>query len=379
VDSKLESIMINSERYHRQLILKDFGEAAQQKLLNAKVLVVGAGGLGCPALQYLTAAGVGTIGVVDHDVVSLSNLHRQVLYSVMDIGESKAQKAIEILTRLNPEVNFQCYDVQLTAQNAADIISPFDIVLDGSDNFATRYLLNDVCVLLNKRIVYGAVSQYEGQLAIFNCKTDAAKTPVNYRDLFPDPPMEGEVLNCEEAGVLGVLPGIIGTMMANETIKLVTGIGQVAVDRLITYDSRNNQLYEIELMSKKETASMIPPDLDSLRNMDYDFLCSANSQLEIDIDLFNELMQSERATIIDVRERDEVPRIDQFEHLHIPIAEFQNPNGVLNSDTIVLFCQSGKRSLRAAQQLSKIYGENKKIYSLNGGIMEWLIKLRETV
>jgi adenylyltransferase/sulfurtransferase len=163
------------ERYHRQIILKDFGETGQQKLLAAKVLVVGAGGLGCPALQYLTAAGVGTIGIVDHDVVSLSNLHRQTLYSVDDIGKFKAERAATQLRRLNPDINIECHNERLTARNAAGIIGLYDYILDGSDNFPTRYLVNDVCVLLDKVLVHGAINQYEGQVAVFNCKAFAGK------------------------------------------------------------------------------------------------------------------------------------------------------------------------------------------------------------
>ena len=368
-----------SERYHRQLILKDFGEAAQQKLLKAKVLVIGAGGLGCPALQYLTAAGIGTIGIVDDDVVSVSNLHRQILYSIHDIGQSKAQRAVVLLKQLNPEIDLHCYDVRLAADNAADILGSYEIILDGSDNFATRYLVNDTCVLLDKTLIYGAVGQYEGQVAIFNCKIDSGKVPVNYRDLFPRPPVENEVLNCEQAGVLGVVPGIIGTMMANETIKLIAGIGKPAIDRLITYDARNNRLYEIELAAQKETRSMIPADLQALKNTNYDWLCSSNSPFEINNELFDKLLQNGNVTVVDVRESTELPRVDQFKHLNIPVSLLQQTDKKFNTDTIVFFCQSGKRSLQAAQQMDKIYGDTKKIYSLKGGIVQWLQQQKEIV
>ncbi len=363
---------ISYERYHRQLILKNFGETAQQKLLSAKLLVVGAGGLGCPALQYLTAAGIGKIGVVDDDIVSLSNLHRQILYSVSDIGQSKAQKSIAILQQLNPEIDLHAYDIRLTSENAAEIMSDYDFILDGSDNFATRYLVNDACVLLNKILIYGAVAQYEGQLAVFNCKTDPRKTPVNYRDLFPQPPAANEVLNCEQAGVLGVVPGIIGTMMANEAIKLITGIGSPAIDKLITYDARNNQLYEIELTAQQETRSMIPADLLALKHMNYDWFCSSNSPFEINNEVFDKMLQAENVTVIDVRESTELPRVDQFEHVSIPLSLLQGDATGLVTETIVLFCQSGKRSLQAAHSLNQIFGDSKKIYSLKDGILQWL-------
>jgi adenylyltransferase/sulfurtransferase len=362
--------MINSERYHRQLILKDFGEVAQQKLLSAKVLVIGAGGLGCPALQYLSAAGVGTIGIVDDDLVTLSNLHRQILFSLHDIGESKAERAVAILEQLNPDIEFHSYNVRLSSNNAADIINLYDIVLDGSDNFATRYLVNDACVLLNKPLVYGAVSQYEGQVSVFNSESDEDKTPTNYRDLFPEAPLD--VLNCEEAGVLGVVPGIIGTMMANETIKLITGVGNPLINRMITFDSRNNQFYEVELVTTKESREMIPASIEALKNMNYDWSCSPSRQYEISNDTFNELLVSENVTLVDVRELDELPRLEHLSHLSIPVSQLQKFKETLKSDTIVLYCQSGKRSLQAAQQLNKIFGDTKKIYSLKDGITQWL-------
>src|SRR3954447_17905389 len=188
------------ERYQRQTILKEFGESGQQKLLRSKVLVIGAGGLGCPALQYLAAAGVGYIGIADDDVVSITNLHRQVLYSTFDIGFSKAEKAKHSLTRLNPDINITAYNERLTSKNALGIIEKYDIVIDGTDNFASRYLINDACVLLRKPFVYGAVSRFEGQVAVFNHTNEKGDAPVNYRDLFPEPPLETEVLNCADAG-----------------------------------------------------------------------------------------------------------------------------------------------------------------------------------
>src|SRR4030095_14143968 len=176
------------ERYHRQVILPEFGEEGQQKLLEAKILVIGAGGLGCPALQYLTAAGIGTIGIVDDDVVALNNLHRQVLYSVDDIGLSKAVRATHILQRLKPEINICSYNERLTTQNALSLIDEFDIIIDGTDNFSTRYMINDACVLLGKPLVYGAISQFEGQVSVFNSQPLMENIEaVNYRDLFPDP------------------------------------------------------------------------------------------------------------------------------------------------------------------------------------------------
>jgi len=228
-------------------------------------------------------------------------------------------------------------------------------------------------------LIYGAVAQYEGQVAIFNCKTVAGTVPVNYRDLFPEPPADDEILNCEEAGVLGVVPGIIGTMMANEAIKLITGIGSPAIDKMITYDARNNKLYEIELTAVPGTRSRIPDSLDALMRTNYEWLCSANSPLEINNELFNEMLQAESVTLIDVRESTELPRINQFEHLNIPLSLLEENAMKFSTETIVLFCQSGKRSLQAARNLHQIFGDSKKIYSLRNGIVQWLQQQKQMV
>ena len=361
------------ERYQRQTILKELGIAGQQQLTAAKVLVIGAGGLGCAALQYLVAAGVGTIGIVDDDVVNLSNLHRQVLYAVKDIGKQKSLTAKEKLQQLNPEISIIAYNERLTTKNALSVFESFDIIMDGTDNFASRYLINDACALMHKPTVFGAVSQFEGQLAIFNYQNKDESTPVNYRDLFPVPPKDDEVLNCAEAGVLGVLPGIIGTMMANETIKLITGIGKPLINSLLTYNALNNQVFEVELSSQPATASLIPKDAESFKEMDYKFLCSASIQpFEIDVDHFNNVIATAKVDIIDVRELGELPEINEFNYLQIPLSVFEESIPLIESDTVVLFCQSGKRSRLAAQSLMDRMGTSKKIYSLQGGITKWL-------
>ncbi|MEP7372926.1 MAG: HesA/MoeB/ThiF family protein [Chitinophagaceae bacterium] len=360
------------ERYQRQIILKEFGEAGQEKLLQAKVLVIGAGGLGCPVLQYLTAAGVGTIGIADDDTVSLTNLHRQVLYSVNDIGLPKAERAASVMQGLNPDINIISYNQRLTVENALEIVKSFDIIIDGTDNFSTRYMINDACVLLDKPLVYGAISQFEGQVTIFNCCQESHDKPVNYRDLFPQPPKEDEVLNCAEAGVLGVLPGIIGTMMANETIKLITGIGEPLINRLLTYNALNNQVYELGLSAREETRALIPASEILFKRMDYQWLCGVSvSSFEIDGDTFDELLENQTIEVIDVREIGELPFVYEFDHQNIPLKYIGDSVQEIKSDTIVIFCQSGKRSKTAAVQLSGIFGTTKKIYSLKGGIENW--------
>ncbi len=364
------------ERYHRQLILKDFGETAQQKLLNAAVLIIGAGGLGCPVMQYLAAAGVGRMGIVDNDIVSLSNLHRQVLYNTNDIGHPKAQQAANVLKKLNPEIDIVSFFERLSTQNAFSLINGFDIVIDCTDNFASRYLINDACVLMNKPLIFGAVSRYEGQVAIFNYKSSAGSIAVNYRDLYPHPPKNGEIQNCEEAGVLGVLPGIIGTMQASETIKLITGIGRPLINCLLTYDALNNNMYEMELVKARDSDSLIPANEIEFMQTDYEQLCGSvqnedENKFEIDFAYFEQLVSGNTIDIIDVRALNEVPLIEEFPCYRIPLNELAINMHLLKNDTIVTICQSGQRSLLAAKQLTAFFGDSKKIYSLWGGVSQW--------
>ena len=215
------------------MMLPEVGEAGQKKILNTRVLVIGAGGLGCPVLQYLAASGVGTIGIIDFDVVELHNLHRQILYNQKQVGESKAITAEAVLKQLNPEVNYIIFNEKLTAANCEQIFTGFDIIVDGSDNFATRYLVNDACVNLNKPLVYGSILKFEGQVAVFN--HNGSK---NLRDIFPEPPNPEDVPNCSMNGVLGTLPGIIGTMMAHETLKMIIGL-EVLLNELIIFKTDN--------------------------------------------------------------------------------------------------------------------------------------------
>ena len=215
------------------MMLPEVGEEGQEKILNARVLVIGAGGLGCPVLQYLAASGVGTIGIIDFDVVELHNLHRQILYNEKQVGQSKAITAEAVLKQLNPAVNYIVFSEKLTAENCEQIFTDFDIIVDGSDNFATRYLVNDACVNLNKPLVYGSILKFEGQMAVFN--HNGSK---NLRDIFPESPNPEDVPNCSMNGVLGTLPGIIGTMMAHETLKIIIGL-EVLHNELIIFKTDN--------------------------------------------------------------------------------------------------------------------------------------------
>ena len=221
------------DRYQRQLILKGFGVEAQDKLRRGRVLVIGAGGLGCPIIQYLVAAGVGHIGVADPDKVSVSNLHRQILFGADDIGAWKADVVRQKMQRLDPDAEIIIWKEQWMHPHCLEFFPQYDVVVDATDNFASRYMINDAAVLTGKPLVFGAVSQYEGQVAVFNCPIAEGGRSVHYRDLFPDPPQDGEVLNCSEGGVLGVLPGIIGCLQAAEVIKLLTGIGSPLANQLL--------------------------------------------------------------------------------------------------------------------------------------------------
>jgi len=359
-------------KYHRQILLKEFGEKAQDKLLNAKVLVVGAGGLGCPALQYLAAAGVGTIGIIDFDIVDITNLHRQVLYSIEDIGKPKAFTAAEKLKQLNTDIKVISIQDQLQNSNALELVNQFDIIIDGSDNFTTRYLVNDACVLLDKPLVYGSILRFEGQVAVFNLQCVGFDYKTNYRDLFPEPPSPGSVPSCSEAGVLGVLPGIIGTLQANECIKIITGIGKPLCNTILSYNSLTNQFYDIVVTPNKNSKFKIPASPTDFLNFNYNRFCGAeNIQDEISITEFNDKYRDGHVKIIDVREKGELPFVSEFSYQQIPLSEFEKWDyNFSEEDTVILFCQSGKRSIKALQMLKEKY-PGIKARSLQGGIEAW--------
>ena len=358
------------ERYERQIALPQLGEAGQRKLLSAKILVVGAGGLGCPALQYLAGAGVGTIGIIDDDIVSLNNLHRQLLYSTEDIGFSKAGIAAKKIAALNPAINIYTYNTRLINAQALQLFPLYDIVLDCTDNFATRYLVNDACALLKKTLVFGAVNRFEGQVAIFNHCQAGNDMPSNYRDLFPVPPGEGEVMNCAEAGVLGVLPGIIGTMMANETIKLITGIGLPLVNKILLLNLLNYQQVIIDIQPGEAGAANLPLDETSFLHKDYIAACNPPSVFSIGRERLFELLEDPQTLLVDVRELHETPSITQLPFIQIPLSSLRENFDKFEKDTIILFCQSGKRSLQAAAILTEKFGDKKKIFSLQNGVTD---------
>lgn len=364
------------QRYSRHLVLRDFGVEGQLKLRNASVLVVGAGGLGCPCLLYLAAAGVGRLGIVDSDKLELSNLQRQVLYTVDDIGESKAQAAAGRLARLNPSVTLDVFPERLTTGNARRIVAPFDIVIDGTDNFPTRYLLNDVCVLLNKPLVYASILEFEGQAAVFNLQVGEDTFTANYRDLFPEPPSPDSVPNCEEAGVLGVLPGLLGCIQASEAIKVITGIGEPLADKLLIIDSATMEQTVIQVPNRQARKTI--SDL-----VDYEDFCGINagknkslddkpySMKEVTVQELKELMDSGADfQLIDVREPHEYDICNLNGEL-IPMSDIPNNVDKISRDKkVVLHCRSGKRSGDMLLWLEKNHGFT-NLYNLKGGVLAW--------
>ncbi len=358
--------MNENERYSRQVSLKEFGETGQKKLASAKILIVGVGGLGCPALLYLAAAGTGCIGIVDDDFVSLNNLQRQVLFSPKDVGRSKVIVAKEKIMEYNPEIEIISRPERLTNKNALDVIIDYDIVIDGTDNFPSKYLINDACLLLEKPLIYGSVSRFEGQLAVFNV-ADKKNIKCNYRDLFPQAPDE-KILSCAEEGVLGCTTGIIGTMQANEVIKLVTGIGEPLINHLLIYNSLNNKSYTLEV-SENRQAYPLPCNKNEFRQTDYDWLCAADLAIEdINGAQLRDMLHENEILFIDVREFEEMPEVD-FKHERIPLSQFKNRMENIHSAKIVCFCQTGKRSVNAARMLVDHFGTSKKIYNLRGGVL----------
>ncbi|PZX60072.1 HesA/MoeB/ThiF family protein [Hydrotalea sandarakina] len=355
-----------NERYSRQIILPGFGEAAQQKLQQAKVCIVGMGALGCPALQYLTAAGVVNMGIIDGDVVQLHNLHRQPLFFSNEVGALKVMVAKQKMQQLNPLVNITDYPFHIHPKNALQILSEYDIVIDATDNFPTKYLLNDACAILQKPLVYGAVSQYEGQVSIFNNNLNGGKN-IQYRDVFPDPAATANIQSCEQAGVLGVLPGIIGTLQATEVIKFITGMGQLLDGRLLTYRSLETQFYEIELTKNANTVNI---NVTEFQQTDYQHICNAASTEEsLSVDQFKQMLQQQLLFVVDVREMGELPHVNFVDH-QIPYSQIiQAKNNLhipVTNKNICIICQQGIRSRNAATIFqSKTL---QKIFHLQGGL-----------
>lgn len=356
-------------RYHKQTLLPELGESGQQRLAAGSVLVIGAGGLGCPALQYLAAAGVGCIGIADFDLVEASNLHRQVLYTEQDLGQPKADVAAQRLRAMNSALQARVFRERISTQNALEILSEFDVILDASDNFPTRYLIDDACRLLNKPLIYGSIFRFEGQMSVFHWPT--AGLCCSYRDLFPEPPKPGEVADCNEAGVLGVLPGIIGTMQAAEAIKLIAGLGTPIANRLFCYQLLNHSTYTLDLVPRTDIQA--PENAEDFRAMNYDWFCNmqATDYQDIDGQTFDRIRAEISPQILDVRNLQEWPKVTEFEHLCIPLSELEQNLHLIDPERpLVVFCQSGVRSVTALNLITERLPV-RSVYHLKGGILKW--------
>lgn len=346
--------MIDLTRYTCQLPLEGFGKKAQEKLSKAKVLIIGMGGLGCPVSMYLTAAGVGTIGICDFDTISLKNLHRQILYEEKDIGKCKVRVAAKRLKRQNPSANIIGITDKITSKNALKIIKEYDIVVDCTDNFGTRYLLNDACVILKKPLVYGSIFQFEGQVSLFNVRNNNGSYSANYRDIFPSA-YDVAVPNCDEGGVIPTIAGIIGSIQANEVIKYIAGVGKLLASRLFIFNAKNLTSTIIELPIVSKIGRRVIEDIE----------VPLITVLE-----FRKAFQQKKFDLIDVRTPEEHSKFN-IGGKNIPLEElngriFELP---LNK-SLVFYCRSGARSAKAVRQILNSYPKT-KVVSLDGGIIAW--------
>jgi sulfur-carrier protein adenylyltransferase/sulfurtransferase len=368
------------KRYSRHLIMPEVGVDGQRKLKAGKVLCIGAGGLGSPVAMYLAAAGVGTIGIVDFDVVDFSNLQRQILHGTPDVGRSKLASAKDRLLAINPEITIETYETALSSENALDLLKPYDVIVDGTDNFPTRYLVNDACVLLGKPNAYGSIFRFEGQASVFGAKDGPC-----YRCLYPEPPPAGLVPSCAEGGVLGVLPGVIGTIQAMETIKLILGIGEPLVGRFLIFDALRMKFRELKLRKDPDCPVCgTHPTVKAL--IDYEQFCGVhpaapepeivtNTATEISaVELKQRLDRGDHLKIVDVREPHEY-QINRIEgSTLIPLGDVPKRYGELDpNEEIVVHCKMGGRSAKAADYLRSV--GFKRVLNLKGGILDWVDKV----
>jgi molybdopterin/thiamine biosynthesis adenylyltransferase/rhodanese-related sulfurtransferase len=367
-------------RYSRHLIMPEVGMDGQRRLKAGSVLCIGAGGLGSPAAMYLAAAGVGRIGIVDFDVVDFSNLQRQIIHGTPDVGRSKLDSAKDRLRAINPHIEIETFETALSSENALELFAPYDVILDGTDNFPTRYLTNDACVLLGKPNAYGSIFRFEGQASVF-----ATKEGPCYRCLYPEPPPPGLVPSCAEGGVLGVLPGVIGVIQATEAIKLLTGIGEPLIGRFLIYDALRMRFRELKLRKDPDCPVCgTHPTVTKL--IDYEQFCGLRPAVEVDsvsqntsgeitsVELKGRLDSGEKLRIIDVREPNEfqINRIPGSEL--IPLGDIPRRYAELDpEEEIVMQCKSGGRSGKAADFLRSV--GFKRVLNLKGGILDWIDKV----
>jgi adenylyltransferase/sulfurtransferase len=377
-DVKPEALLSNDEilRYSRHLIMPEVGMEGQQKLKAAKVLCIGAGGLGSPLALYLTAAGVGTLGLVDFDVVDYTNLQRQILHSTSDVGRKKLDSAADKLKAINPYLNLRTFETKLTSANALELFREFDIVADGTDNFPTRYLVNDACVLTGKPNVYGSIFRFEGQASVF-----ATEDGPCYRCLYPEPPPPGLVPSCAEGGVLGILPGLVGVIQATETIKLILGQGDPLIGRLLLVDALGMKFRELKLR-KNADCPVCGKNPTITKLIDYEEFCGIRGQEEpagndvpsISVEELKKKLDAKADIfILDVREPHEY-QICNLQGYLIPVGDLPKRVSELDSSReIIAHCKMGGRSAKAVNFLRR--SGFKKVYNLTGGITEWAEKI----
>jgi molybdopterin/thiamine biosynthesis adenylyltransferase/rhodanese-related sulfurtransferase len=366
-------------RYNRHIIIPGFGIEAQQKLKAAKVLVIGSGGLGSPALLYLAAAGIGTIGIVDFDIVDDSNLQRQVLFGVDEIGVLKVNAARKRLQALNPHIEIIVHSTQLTSKNALEILQDYDVIADGTDNFPTRYLVNDASVLLDKPNVYASIFQFDGQVSVFNYRNKRGELGPNYRDLYPTPPPPGLVPSCAEGGVLGVLPGIIGSLQALEVIKIITGIGEPLSGKLFTFDALSFETRTFNI--KRNAANPLNGDNPTITALiDYEQFCGVKA-VEKPIkeitpkELYDWQVRGEKFQLIDVREPHEYDIVNIGAEL-VPLATVSSyADNISRDKKVVVHCKMGGRSAKAIRELEEKFGFD-NLYNLKGGILGYIDEVK---
>ncbi|MHC0447781.1 ThiF family adenylyltransferase [Flavobacterium sp. 3-218] len=354
--------MSGTARYNRQIILPEIGDVGQYKLLKSKVLVIGAGGLGASILPYLAGAGVGEIGIVDDDVIEVSNLHRQVIYKTSAVGKGKAAEAKAMIAELNPLIQVNVFAEKLSGKNAIFLFEKYDIIVDATDNIAIKYLINDACLVTNKPMVYGSIFRFQGQVSVFNYQNGPT-----YRCLYPDE--KANALNCEDAGVIGVSVGIIGMFQANEVLKIILGNGEILSGKILVYNMLKNdqQKYDFE---KSSTLEITKVEFERKYN-------SAENQIEeIKFELLLNEIENEEVLFLDVRNEDELPKIKLKNSIQIPLMNLENEIEKLNSNQIIyVFCQSGIRSKIAAETLQK--NQFQKVKSVIGGALAMKNLLKE--
>ncbi|MTH15440.1 HesA/MoeB/ThiF family protein [Flavobacterium sp. LC2016-01] len=344
--------MNSDNRYNRQIILPEIGAEGQQKLSKSKVLVIGAGGLGASILPYLASAGVGKIGIVDDDVVEISNLHRQVIYKTSAVGKSKAEEAKLMISELNPEIEVEAFSEKLSGKNAISLFEKYDIIVDATDDISIKYLINDACLVTNKPMVYGSIFRFQGQVSVFNYQNGPT-----YRCLYPDE--NSNALNCEDAGVIGISVGIIGMFQANEVLKIILGIGAVLSGKILVYTILNNEQQKYDFDKS---------DFQNISRETFEEKYNKAQVEEISFEsVLNEINKDE-ALFLDVRNEDELPKISLKNQIQIPLMNLENEIEKLDKNqTIYVFCQSGIRSKIATELLQK--NQFKNVKSIVGGVL----------